>query len=60
MEALDAYIPQPSGTWTGRFDAVEDVFSISGRGGGDRADRAGKVKVGKEIEIVGMGHENQW
>jgi len=36
--------------------AVEDVFSITGRGtvGTGRIER-GKVKVGEEVEVVGMG-----
>jgi elongation factor Tu len=56
MEALDAYIPQPQRDVDRPFlMPVEDVFSISGRGtvATGRIER-GKVKVGEEIEIVGM------
>jgi elongation factor Tu len=56
MEALDAYIPQPQRDIDRPFlMPVEDVFSISGRGtvATGRIER-GKVKVGEEIEIVGM------
>jgi elongation factor Tu len=39
---------------------VEDVFSITGRGtvGTGRIER-GKVKVGEEVEIVGMGAQRK-
>jgi elongation factor Tu len=56
MEALDTYIPQPQRDVDRPFlMPVEDVFSISGRGtvATGRIER-GKVKVGEEIEIVGM------
>jgi elongation factor Tu len=56
MEALDAYIPQPQRDVDRPFlMPVEDVFSISGRGtvATGRIER-GKVKVGEEIEVVGM------
>jgi elongation factor Tu len=56
MEALDAYIPQPQREVDRPFlMPVEDVFSISGRGtvATGRIER-GKIKVGEEIEIVGM------
>jgi elongation factor Tu len=55
-EALDSYIPEPKRLVDGPFlMPVEDVFSISGRGhGGDRAGGAGIVKVGDELEIVGL------
>jgi len=55
-EALDAYIPEPKRALDGPFlMPVEDVFSISGRGTvvTGRIER-GIVKVGDEIEIVGM------
>ncbi len=58
VEALDAYIPEPQRAVDGPFlMPVEDVFSISGRGtvATGRVER-GKVKVGEEIEIVGL-HE---
>jgi elongation factor Tu len=50
------YIPQPSATIDKPFlMPVEDVFSISGRGtvATGRVER-GKVKVGEEVEIVGI------
>jgi elongation factor Tu len=55
-EALDSYIPQPERALDGAFlMPVEDVFSISGRGTvvTGRIER-GVVKVGEEIEIVGL------
>jgi elongation factor Tu len=55
-EALDSYIPQPKRAIDGPFlMPIEDVFSISGRGTvvTGRIER-GIVKVGDEIEIVGM------
>jgi elongation factor Tu len=56
MDAVDAYIPQPERPVDMPFMmAVEDVFSISGRGTvvTGRVDR-GVVKVGEEVEIVGL------
>src|SRR5512139_2385629 len=56
MEAVDSYIPQPQRDVDKPFlMPVEDVFSISGRGtvATGRIER-GKVKVGEEIEIVGI------
>ncbi|MFC1624545.1 elongation factor Tu, partial [Candidatus Omnitrophota bacterium] len=56
MKQVDAYIPQPKRETEKPFlMAVEDVFSITGRGtvGTGRIER-GKVKVGEEIEIVGL------
>ena len=57
MEAVDAYIPEPVRQTDKPFLLpVEDVFSITGRGtvGTGRIER-GQVKVGQEMEIVGMG-----
>src|SRR6058998_1821028 len=56
LEALDSYIPQPQREVDKPFlMPVEDVFSISGCGtvATGRIER-GKVKVGEEVEIVGM------
>jgi elongation factor Tu len=56
LKALDEYIPQPQRDIEKPFlMPVEDVFSITGRGtvGTGRVER-GKVKVGEEVEIVGL------
>ena len=56
LEALDSYIPVPDRPKDKPFlMPIEDVFSISGRGTvvTGRIER-GVVKVGEEIEIVGM------
>lgn len=56
MKAIDDYIPEPERELDKPFlMPVEDVFSISGRGtvATGRIER-GKVKVGEEIEIVGI------
>jgi elongation factor Tu len=56
MENVDSYIPTPEREIDKPFlMAVEDVFSISGRGtvATGRIER-GKVKVGETIEIVGI------
>ncbi len=56
MDAVDAYIPEPQRAIDKPFlMPVEDVFSISGRGtvATGRVER-GVVKVGEEVEIVGM------
>jgi elongation factor Tu len=56
MDALDSYIPTPERATDKPFlMPVEDVFSIAGRGtvATGRVER-GKVKVGEEVEIVGL------
>jgi elongation factor Tu len=56
MEAVDDYFPQPERDIDKPFlMAVEDVFSITGRGtvGTGRVER-GKVKMGDNVEIVGI------
>jgi len=57
MDALDANIPEPVRDIDKPFlMSVEDVFTITGRGtvATGRIER-GKVKVGEEVEIVGLG-----
>ncbi len=59
MDSLDSYIPEPVRDTDKTFlMPIEDVFSIKGRGtvGTGRIER-GIVKVGEEIEIVGMKKE---
>ena len=56
MDACDSFIPEPARDIDKPFlMPVEDVFSISGRGtvATGRIER-GKVKVGEEIEVVGI------
>src|SRR6516164_4714428 len=56
FDALDSYIPDPIREEDKPFlMSIEDVFSIKGRGtvGTGRIER-GKVKVGDEVEIVGL------
>ena len=58
---MDAYVPEPERAIDGDFlMPVEDVFSISGRGTvvTGRIER-GIVKVGDEIEIVGIRETNK-
>ncbi len=57
LDAIDDYIPTPKRDIDKPFlMPVEDVFSITGRGtvGTGRVER-GQVKVGEEVEVVGMG-----
>jgi elongation factor Tu len=57
MDAIDNYIPEPVRDMDKPFlMPVEDVFSITGRGtvATGRIER-GKVKVGEEVEMVGLG-----
>lgn len=56
MAAVDAFIPAPTRETDKPFlMAIEDVFSITGRGtvATGRIER-GIVKVGEEVEIIGM------
>jgi elongation factor Tu len=56
LDAVDSYIPEPVREVDKPFlMAVEDVFSIEGRGtvATGRIER-GLVKVGEEVEIVGL------
>jgi elongation factor Tu len=57
MDAIDSEIPEPERETDKPFlMSVEDVFSITGRGtvATGRIER-GVVKVGEEVEIVGLG-----
>ncbi len=59
FKALDEYIPEPQREVDKPFlMSVEDVFSIKGRGtvATGRIER-GRVKVGDEVEIVGLRKE---
>lgn len=60
MAAVDEYIPTPERDTDKPFMMpVEDVFSITGRGtvATGRVER-GQVKVGDEVEIIGLQEEN--
>jgi elongation factor Tu len=57
MDAVDNYIPEPKRPLDQPFLLpVEDVFTITGRGtvGTGRITR-GKIKIGEEVEIIGLG-----
>ncbi len=61
FEAVDSYIPNPERDTEKPFlMPVEDVFSITGRGtvATGRVER-GKVKIGDEVEIVGIAEETR-
>ncbi len=61
IEAIDSFIPQPTREEDKPFlMAVEDVFSIEGRGtvATGRIER-GMIKVGEEVEIVGLIEEKK-
>ena len=61
MDAIDDYIPEPAREADKPFlMAVEDVFSIEGRGtvATGRIER-GVIKVGENVEIVGLAKESR-
>ncbi len=61
MDTVDSYIPEPQREIDKPFlMPVEDVFTITGRGtvGTGRVER-GQVKVGEEVEIVGLKEETK-
>ncbi|MGI6345351.1 MAG: elongation factor Tu [Bacillota bacterium] len=61
MDVVDEYIPTPEREADKPFlMPVEDVFTITGRGtvGTGRVER-GTVKVGDEVEIVGLREESR-
>jgi elongation factor Tu len=61
MEAIDANIPEPVRDRDKPFlMAVEDVFSIEGRGtvATGRIEQ-GVIKTGEEVEIVGLSHDSR-
>jgi elongation factor Tu len=61
LAAVDSYIPEPTREVDKPFlMAVEDVFSIEGRGtvATGRIER-GVVKTGEEIEIIGFAKESR-
>ena len=61
MEAVDSYVPLPEREIEKPFlMPIEDIFTISGRGtvATGRVER-GKVKVGEEVELVGLRPESQ-
>jgi elongation factor Tu len=61
MDAVDSYIPTPERKADLPFlMPVEDIFSITGRGtvATGRVER-GQLKVGEEIEIVGLADESR-
>src|SRR5438105_954758 len=59
MEAVDSYVPEPTRDLDKPFlMPIEDVFTITGRGTvvTGRVEQ-GKVKIGDEVEIVGIHPE---
>jgi elongation factor Tu len=61
MDAVDTYVPEPTREVDKPFlMSVEDVFSITGRGtvATGRVER-GKVKMGEEVEVIGLGQHKK-
>jgi len=61
MDAVDEYFPTPERDVDKPFlMPIEDVFTITGRGtvGTGRVER-GQIKVGEEVEIVGLKDETK-
>ena len=61
MDTVDSYIPDPQREVDKPFlMPIEDVFTITGRGtvGTGRVER-GQVKVGEEVEIVGLQEDTR-
>ena len=59
LDAVDSYVPQPKREEDKPFMmAVEDVFSIEGRGtvATGRVER-GVVKIGDEVQVIGLSKE---
>ena len=61
MEAVDSFVPTPERAVDKPFlMPVEDVFSITGRGTvATGRIESGIVKVGEELELVGMGSDKK-
>jgi len=61
MEAVDSFVPTPERAVDKPFlMPVEDVFSITGRGTvATGRIESGVVKVGEDIDIVGMGSDKK-
>ena len=61
MESVDTFVPTPERAVDKPFlMPVEDVFSITGRGTvATGRIESGIIKVGEEIDIVGMGSEKK-
>jgi elongation factor Tu len=61
MDAVDTYVTEPAREIDKPFlMSVEDVFSITGRGtvATGRVER-GKVKMGEEVELIGLGQHKK-
>jgi elongation factor Tu len=61
MDSVDNYVPEPAREIDKPFlMSVEDVFSITGRGtvATGRVEK-GKVKMGEEVELIGLGQHKK-